>query len=236
MRTPILGLLLLGTLTLASCGQNAAAPTQPDQATSPSTPEAAPTNLNADQLGALRTRIADVQQLRDDVRAGRVAAPLDDTGAALDLDALLGALQADLNEGLQLQQLPVPDLSAQRVPYASSTYKSVSANNSFRSQYSSLRGKYPSFNWTTDGCSGPSGYTGWSDEFYWPCRQHDFGYRNARHYPSLMNETHRHWVDGQFKQHMQNVCDDLGWRKYPCYAAAQAFYTAVYYGGKGSFY
>lgn len=241
MTAPRLGLLLLGTLALASCGQQATTTAQDDPAAVTAGTPAPTTVLSDTQITALRARIAEVQALRDDVQAGRAAAPLDDAGQAIDLDALLRDLKADLAEGL----MPLPTtstgtggstLDAQAAPYASSTYKIVASTNTFRSRYSTLKSAFPRFVWTTDGCSGPSGYTGWSDEFYWPCRQHDFGYRNVRFYPSLRNETHRHWVDAQFKEHMNSVCDTLGWRKYPCYVAARAFYTAVYFGGKGSFY
>ncbi|GHF40962.1 hypothetical protein HNQ07_001536 [Deinococcus metalli] len=229
--------LLLGTLALASCGQQAATP----QATAPAaSAPAATTNLDDAQLAALRARIAEMQGLRDDVRAGRVPAPVDDHGQALDLDQLVRTLQADLQEGLQPRPLTAAAdsarLGAQAAPYAVTTYTIIASTDTFRSRYSTLRSAFPRFNWSNDGCSGPSGYTGWSDEFLWPCVQHDFGYRNARFYSSRMNETDRHWVDGQFKQHMQQVCDTLGWRKPFCYVAAQAFYTAVYFGGKSSYY
>lgn len=235
------GLLLLGTLSLASCGQQAAAPTAATPAPPTSGVAVSPaTNLDEAQLAALRARIADMQALQADVQAGRVPAPVDDDGAAVDLAGLIQNLQADLQEGLKPRPPSVNEsgtaLGAQAAPYYLSTYTTIAATNTFRSRYSTLRSAFPRFNWGNDGCSGPSGYTGWSDEFFWPCVQHDFGYRNARFYPSRMNEADRHWVDGQFKQHMQAVCDTLGWRKPFCYVAAQAFYTAVYFGGRSSYY
>lgn len=232
-----LGLLLLGTIALASCGQQVATPSASEPATVESSVQ---TNLDAAQLSALRARIADMKALQADVQTGRVAAPTDNNGQALDLDQLIHSLEADLQEGLRPRTasaaLPGTSLGAQVAPYAVSTYAIIASTSTFRPRYWTLRGAFPRFNWGNDGCSGPAGYTGWSDEFFWPCVQHDFGYRNARFYPSRMNEADRHWVDGQFKQHMQAVCDTLGWRKPFCYVAAQAFYTAVYYGGGSSYY
>ncbi|PNY81615.1 phospholipase A2 [Deinococcus koreensis] len=233
-------LLLLGTLTLASCGQQAGMPAASAPTTDTAPAAATPTNLDSAQLAALRARIAQMQSLQADVQAGRVPAPVDDAGKAIDLNQLILDLQADLREGLSPRPLPAAQpgagLSAQAAPYALSTYTTIAATNTFRSRYWTLRGAFPRFNWGNDGCSGPAGYTGWSDEFFWPCVQHDFGYRNARFYPSRMNEADRHWIDGQFKQHMQAVCDTLGWRKPFCYVAAQAFYTAVYLRGGSSYY
>lgn len=237
-RPYVSGLLLLGTLSLASCGQQTTAPAATTPAPDAAAATTPVTNLDDAQLAALRARIADMQTLQVDVQAGRVPAPVDDAGKAVDLGQVIRNMQADLQEGLKPRPAAQPGtaLGAQAAPYFLSTYTTIAATNTFRSRYWTLRGAFPRFNWGNDGCSGPAGYTGWSDEFFWPCVQHDFGYRNARFYPSRMNETDRHWVDGQFKQHMQAVCDTLGWRKPFCYVAAQAFYTAVYLRGGSSYY
>lgn len=238
MRKQGFGLLMFGALVLSACGQNPSAPAQsaPETATEASaTPS---TFLSATEREALQAQLAELRQLRADVAAGRTAAPLTDEGQAIDLDALIASFEADLQQGVAPLNIEVPNdtLGAQAAPYPQSTYTAIAATDVFRNNYNFYRSRYARFNWGNDGCSGPAKFTGWSDEFFWPCVQHDFGYRNARLYPRLLNENHRAWIDGQFKQHMRQKCATLGWRKYACYVAAEGFWAAVRHGGRGSFY
>ena len=115
------GLLLLGTLSLASCGQQRAAPAAATPAQTAAEMAATPaTSLDAAQLAALRARIAEMQALQADVQAGRLPAPVDDAGQAVDLQELIQDLQADLREGLNPRPLsatqPGTQLGAQTAP------------------------------------------------------------------------------------------------------------------------
>lgn len=251
MKPTALLTLLLGALTLSSCGQTPGGQTPGDQAAgAPAAPEAAAAPaplytsiLTPEQQQQLRQEIAEAQQVREDVRAGSVASPLNDDGTPVDFDALIRGMQDELQRGQQ-ELSPAPGastdqtLSPQAAPYAQRIYTDIAGDDRFLSNYNFNRRTFPRFVWSNDGCSGPSAYTGWSDEFFWPCVQHDFGYRQikARFYPNLATGAHREWVDGQFLQHMRQKCDTLGWREYPCRVAAQAFWAAVRARGAGSFY
>ncbi|UQN09321.1 phospholipase A2 [Deinococcus sp. QL22] len=229
------GFIALGALVLSACGQ------VPD--VTPSSTAAAPapfqvTLLSPAQQNALRHQLQELRDVQAQVAAGTLTAPVDDAGQVVDLGALIQSFELDLQMGAQPLNIEVPSgkLNPQAAPYAQYIYTNIAGDNNFRGNYSFNKSRFPRFNWSNDGCSGPSEYTGWSDEFYWPCLAHDFGYRNARLYPNLLNGNHRAWVDSQFKQHMRLKCDTLGWRKYPCYAAAEGFYQAVRLRGAGSFY
>jgi hypothetical protein len=114
----------------------------------------------------------------------------------------------------------------------SAAYRMIVADDNFHANYDRYKRQYPQFNWGNDGCSGPARFTGYSDNFFWPCVQHDFGYRNNR-IASQHNEAARQFVDSEFRQHMKQICGryDSAIRKRParwsCNGAADAFYTAV---------
>ncbi|MFC8920790.1 phospholipase A2 [Streptomyces sp. NPDC057116] len=98
------------------------------------------------------------------------------------------------------------------------------------------------FNWTTDGCSVPTGYAPYSEVFRPACVQHDFGYRNygANHELRLSptRET-KNWIDGRFRTEMERVCQDTyltPLRHLNCVNAAQAYYLAVSVGGDRAFF
>ncbi|MBF6326958.1 phospholipase A2 [Nocardia transvalensis] len=96
--------------------------------------------------------------------------------------------------------------------------------------------KDPRFDWSTDGCSGPT-----EPIFANACLQHDFGYRNYGNHGALKlsptAET-KEWIDGQFLEQMRNACGD----KYPpdvvgsCIDNAQYAWQAVHSAGGGSFF
>jgi hypothetical protein len=92
------------------------------------------------------------------------------------------------------------------------------------------------FDWSTDWCSAPLvGSTGRSFDFRWPCRRHDFGYRNLRllerRYGSgrtYWNATNRKQVDVQFLTDMRAHCHRRAAVLQPaCLGWAVTFYAAV---------
>ncbi|ORT57032.1 phospholipase A2 [Streptomyces sp. CB03238] len=98
------------------------------------------------------------------------------------------------------------------------------------------------FNWTTDGCSVPSGYAPYSEVFRPACVQHDFGYRNygANHELKLSptRET-KDWIDSRFRTEMERVCQDTSVTPLAhinCMNAAQAYHLAVSFGGDPAFF
>ncbi|WP_149182533.1 phospholipase A2 [Streptomyces sp. TRM49041] len=102
--------------------------------------------------------------------------------------------------------------------------------------------RIPPFNWTNDGCSAPTGNAPYVEVFRPACAQHDFGYRNygGRHELKLSptRET-KNWIDGRFRTEMRHICDDtyrLPMSHLSCVNAAEAYYTAVQFGGDSSFF
>lgn len=92
------------------------------------------------------------------------------------------------------------------------------------------------FDWSTDWCSAPLvGSTGRSFDFRWPCRRHDFGYRNLklleRRYGSggtYWNAAGRKRVDSQFLTDMRGHCRTRAVVLQPaCLGWAVTFYGAV---------
>lgn len=114
-------------------------------------------------------------------------------------------------------------------------FNTIAADNSFHAHYDQWRNKFPNFDWGTDGCSGPAKLTGFADNFYWPCVQHDFGYRNNRKV-HRHNETTRAFVDAELLAHIKQLCAHYALLAKPgCYLAAQNFYNAVRVGGWAKF-
>ncbi|WP_240662655.1 phospholipase A2 [Streptomyces sp. WAC 06738] len=100
----------------------------------------------------------------------------------------------------------------------------------------------PPFNWTTDGCSVPTGYAPYSEVFRPACALHDFGYRNygGKHELKLSptRET-KNWIDDRFRTEMRRICDDRDGSPLShltCLNAAEAYYEAVQLGGDSSFF
>ena len=97
---------------------------------------------------------------------------------------------------------------------------------------------YNYFEWTTDGCSGPTGVLppagSWSSIFNAPCQQHDFGYRNfSRNLTLDRSESTRRWIDWRFKTEMDRVCSTwandtfFNRSKSACYKASTTMHNAV---------
>lgn len=97
---------------------------------------------------------------------------------------------------------------------------------------------YNYFEWTTDGCSGPTGRLppagSWTRIFDAPCQQHDFGYRNfSKNLTLQRTESMRTWIDRRFKTEMDRVCSSwpndtfFDRSKSACFKAAAAMYKAV---------
>lgn len=105
----------------------------------------------------------------------------------------------------------------------------------------------PSFNWTSDGCSGPGAVRPiYKSLFMRPCNQHDFGYRNyGRHAGGLQlgpDEATRAWIDGRFYNEMTRLCyRNFGalrqtYNLISCNGEASHVYAAVRNGGRSHFY
>lgn len=98
------------------------------------------------------------------------------------------------------------------------------------------------FNWSTDGCSVPTGYAPYSEVFRPACVQHDFGYRNyGAHHELRLSPTRetKNWIDKRFRTEMERVCQDVYVTPLPhlnCVNAAQAYYVAVSVGGDRAFF
>ncbi|WP_216322784.1 phospholipase A2 [Deinococcus aestuarii] len=214
--------VLLGSLVLASCNQA----TLPDSL--------AQTPVQATDV--VRSDLAAFKQLQEQVQRGEVPNPVDSEGKAVDLPLLISQIEQDLANPLAE---PVEGAFSALAVYSQATYTRLAADDKFTGNLSSYKRTYPRFNWSNDGCSVPHLPEKFRKMivFHPACVQHDFGYRNARSYPNLMNENHREWVDGQFKQHMRAICSRRNIFLRPgCYADAQAFWLAVRWGGKDSFY
>ncbi|MBO8196651.1 hypothetical protein ITI46_34230 [Streptomyces oryzae] len=100
----------------------------------------------------------------------------------------------------------------------------------------------PPFNWTSDGCSVPTGLAPYSKVFRPACVQHDFGYRNyGADHELKLDPTRRtkNWIDGRFRTEMRRICEDTykaPLRLTNCRNAAQAYYLGVQIGGDRAFF
>lgn len=107
------------------------------------------------------------------------------------------------------------------------------------------------FDWTTDWCSAPLvGSTGRSFDFRWPCRRHDFAYRNTKlldvrygcphREPGAVCESrawrHGRWwnhrsrleIDRRLRTDMRRSCwQQRPWHWASCLMWAETFYRAV---------
>lgn len=113
-------------------------------------------------------------------------------------------------------------------------YWQIVKSSDFEQNYNQYKSECPNFDWTTDGCSVPAevqdliplSHT-YCGIFYWPCRQHDFGYRNADT-EHVLNEDARKQVDDQLLASMKKTCSNFS-----CKAVAESFYSAVrLFGGR----
>jgi Prokaryotic phospholipase A2 len=96
-------------------------------------------------------------------------------------------------------------------------------------------GSPASFDWSSDECSAPlAGNSPY--HFGWPCRRHDFGWRNLKlgevHYPNhdVWNISNKAVVDRQFRDDLYLHCDlnYTGPIEHPaCIVTAKAFHFAV---------
>ncbi|GAA2118141.1 phospholipase A2 [Streptomyces synnematoformans] len=158
------------------------------------------------------------------------------TAALLTATALGGpltgtALAADQTPGPAAPAAAAPPLREQADALMNLTYREFAETP-----------HVPPFNWTTDGCSVPTGHAPYSETFRPACVQHDFGYRNygANHELQLSptRET-KNWIDGRFRTEMRRICDDRHRSTLPhlvCVNAAEAYYGAVQVGGDSSFF
>ncbi len=116
---------------------------------------------------------------------------------------------------------------AVKPPSLTSTYLIIAKASNFRQNYDHWKQRFRFFDWSNDGCTGAE-VTGYGDDFYWPCVQHDFGYRNNRR-AGLHNEATRKHVDEALRQNTQAICNRRpgGLDKDNCYRASDLVYNAV---------
>ncbi len=107
------------------------------------------------------------------------------------------------------------------------------------SDFISSYGTPVNFNWNSDECSAPiAGNSPW--DFEWPCRRHDFGYRNLERgegrFPAhdMWNVENKATTDRQFRDDLYLHCD-LNFSnimQHPlCDADAYAYHYAVSFYG-----
>ncbi|MCD0157317.1 phospholipase [Deinococcus sp. 14RED07] len=222
--------LLIGTLTLASCGQQMAPATeQPDAAL----PVAAPV-----LSGSVREQLAQLAQrpeLQDADSQAILTANPDDPALLENLKRAYGLLPAQGDAAaLTAEQLgdsaPLTAQATGKAGYAQ-TVAWGSVRN-YRSQKASPR--YSGLDWRSNGCSAPSGFgLGYSETFRPACDVHDFGYRNL---PDLTNKVtwpyNKTRTDNAFLDNMQAICAAKSLVKRPaCYAAATAYHRVVLVAG-----
>lgn len=221
MQRPTLALLMIGTLALASCGQQATTPA-PDQTGSTPAAEKSvaeqisefakrPELQDADSQAILRDHANDPIMLDSLKRAyGQETSTPN--------DAALAAQETGFNQ--------MDTLATGKAGYAQSVAWGSYAH--YRSEKASPN--YSGLNWSSDGCSAPKGMgLGYNDDFRPACDVHDFGYRNLPHLISIPYWPYnRLRTDMAFLRNMQTICAAKAWYKEPpCYAAATAYYTAV---------
>ena len=256
-------IILSASLFLAACGQSPAPQASQAQEGPPAVTEPAatlPTTfLSAEDQQALQGQIDEMKRLRDDVRAGKAAAPLNDANQPVDLDAVIAGLDAELQRGKQalpaelsapveseatspgVHETSRPPEPGGGTPYVQSIYTSIALHPRFWPLYNYHKQKYPRFIWSTDGCSVPymPQFLKNHLRFKPACIQHDFGYRqiHASFYPGLTNEGWRSNVDGKFYTQMRAICAQLNlFLKPACYLDAKIFYEAVRKRGASAFY
>lgn len=88
------------------------------------------------------------------------------------------------------------------------------------------------FRWDDDSCTGAPESTYWYD-FTWPCKRHDFGYRNLQkaegHYgPDIWRERNKRVADTQFRRDMYTHCASRTFYQRPlCWNSAASYYFGV---------
>jgi hypothetical protein len=122
-----------------------------------------------------------------------------------------------------------PTAAAQAVepPSLKPTYRTITGASNFRQNYDYWKNRFRVFDWSNDGCTG-AGITGYGDDFYWPCVQHDFAYRNNRRV-GVHNEATRKRVDDVLRRNTRAICSRRpnGLDKHNCYGASDTIYNAV---------
>ena len=230
MTAPRLGLLLLGTIALASCGQQLSAPTAATPAQSSPVAAAPDTDSVAAQIAGYATRPelqdADSQAiLKDHASDPLMLSALQEAygQAAAPLDAAALAAQTS-------GQMPLSAQATGKAGYA----QSVAWGSVSNYRYQKAHPRYSGLNWGSDGCSAPSGLgLGYRDTFRPACDVHDFGYGNL---PKLTGKLYWPYnkarTDSAFLSNMRAICGAKSIFTRPaCYVAAQAYYKAVDIGG-----
>lgn len=220
--------VIIGTLALASCGQQplttdpaAKAPETQPVITEGSVSEriaayAQRPELSEESKAYLREHANDPLVLDSLDRAyGVVTTPFDE-------EAL--ARQVTLEQGAQVPSMT--DQASGKAGYAQSVAWG-SVNNYW---YQRAHPKYSGLNWGHNGCSAPKGVgLGYRSTFLNPCIVHDFGYGNlpklTARWAWLYNKAR---TDSAFLSNMRGVCNKLALHRRPdCYLAASAYYQAV---------
>lgn len=206
-----LAAFVLGSLLLASCGQQATV------APSLTSDYASRPELQDAESQAILNRYANDEGL---------------------LQALQEAYGERPNE-LRLPQAPAlqgQSLADDRLAYIKTVaWGTVAQYNTQYATYSGTVAPYSGLDWSRDGCSAPDGLgLGYREDFRPACNVHDFGYRNLKVYQRT--DANRKTTDEAFYVNMKSICAAKSMLVRPaCYTAAYAYYQGVRVGGDSSF-
>lgn len=214
MQRSHLGLLLLATVTLASCGQQTGMP----QSNSPTSD--------------VRTQILDIAR-NPGLQEPDIQRILLDNA---DDSQLLARLNGQMSDESQVQ------LQAQALSGKALYTFGVATGTVAHYWQERASPNYSGLNWTYDGCSVPQWILDRSEtartykaKFAQPCNVHDFGYRNASVITSnwAVGQGYRLLVDQAFGRNMDRVCAGISGfiERTKCYAVSYAFEKAVILGG-----
>jgi hypothetical protein len=143
--------------------------------------------------------------------------------------AAVAALTVMSSAGADARAATLPD--TKRDEYVN-TYLSVVRDHGFsESKVGKWKRTFPLFNWTTNACEGTikdPATRKYFAVFFWPCAQHDFGYRNNDLVGHHDDRT-RNIVDSEFLERMNAVCSrPTVIRKKQCRGVAKKLYDAAH--------
>lgn len=114
-------------------------------------------------------------------------------------------------------------------------FRKIAADDEFRANYRHWRQRYPNYDWNSNGCGEPASGTGYANEFYWACVQHDFGYRNNR-LVDVHDERTRLFIDKALAIHLRQICAARsGPDRARCDVVGRTFYATMRIWGRFAF-
>ncbi|GGI75152.1 phospholipase A2 [Deinococcus wulumuqiensis] len=202
---------VLGSLLLASCGQQATV------------------------IPSLTSDYASRPELQDAESQAILSRYANDAGLLQALQEAYGERPSEV----RLPQAPAlqgQSLADDRLSYIKTVaWGTVAQYNTQYATYSGTAAPYSGLDWSRDGCSAPDGVgLGYREDFRPACNVHDFGYRNLKVYQRT--DANRKTTDEAFYVNMKSICAAKSFLTRPaCYAAAYAYYQGVRIGGGSSF-